>query len=223
MTEERSPVAEEVRERRKSAVDNLERLYTIVVVLALGKAVEAFLADHDRFRFSVALLAPFIAFVATLIPFYHGANRYLFSAYVFGDYGAAPRRMAALVDLLFFLVQAMIFFAMAIVITEPVVFFSFLVGQLLWDCIWIAVVHWLGSTLFPRILPWARLNIVTGACMAAVLIHPRLPGNQFLLALHDDTLRWCLLGVIAVGRTVLDYHFNWDFYWPTTPSETRDV
>lgn len=211
---------EENRERRRSSVDNLERLYTIVLGLALVRAVEVLLiGPGGGFAVQWRSLPMFVAFVATLIPFYHGANRYLFTVYVFLDYGEVPRRVTALIDFIFFFVQAMIFFAMALVIDDAATFYVLLTVQLLWDCLWMAVVQRLGSAIFATIFPWLRLNLVVSALLVAVLA-TRDFGNAWAgplwlpSELNDRTLWWGVATVIALVRTVLDYRGSWEFYWP---------
>jgi hypothetical protein len=34
---------------------------------------------------------------------------------------------------------------------------------------------------------------------------------------HVDTYRWIQMIVVAVGRTVWDYSWCWDFYYPRAP------
>jgi hypothetical protein len=150
-------------------VDNLERLYTIVAALALTSAIERLVLDRgtatlrhfDVQSISVeyASLLMFVGLVATMIPFYHGANVYLFETHVFGP--DIRRPLAALMDFLFFFTQGLLFFFASRVIGDPELFFWVIVGVLIWDCIWEMFVYLSGESNFSQIRRWLYLNVAT--------------------------------------------------------------
>ncbi len=206
-------------ERRRQSVDNLERLYTIVAALALTSAIERLVLDRGtatRRHFNVqsisieyASLFMFVGLVATMIPFYHGANVYLFETHVFGP--GIQRPLAALVDFLFFFTQGLLFFFASRVIGDPELFFWVIVGVLIWDCIWEMFVYLSGESNFSQIRRWLYLNVATSMLLFIVLVTPLLP---------DGLLRWGFAATILVVRSALDYVLNWSAYWPREALES---
>jgi hypothetical protein len=212
----------ERRELRKSAVDNLERLYTVVAGLSLTTGVQRLLEGPGSASGPSALpglpgpslptlglaqdaLPMFIAFVLTLLPFYHGANRYLSATYVFSRSEHPPRPLTAIIDFVFFFVQALTFYAMALMLRDPTWFFWLLVAVLLLDCCWIVFVYFNSPTSFGAIRWWLYLNIATAFLLSVMIATPLLP---------DDLRRWGLASAVAVVRTMVDYGRSWSFYWP---------
>lgn len=203
-------------ERRRQSVDNLERLYTIVAALALTSAIERLVLDRgtatlrhfDAHSISVeyASLFMFVGLVATMIPFYHGANVYLFETHVFGP--DIRRPLAVLMDFLFFFTQGLLFFFASRVIGDPELFFWVIVGVLIWDCIWEMFVYLSGESNFSQIRRWLYLNVATSMLLFIVLVTPLLP---------DGLLRWGFAATILVVRSALDYVLNWGAYWPGEP------
>ena len=213
--------AERLSERRRHSVDNLERLYTIVAALALTSAVERIILDRgtstarhfDVQSISVEYgsLFMFAALVATMIPFYHGANVYLFETHVFSA-PTSHRPLAALMDFLFFFTQGLLFFLASRVIGDAQLFYWVVVAVLVWDCTWEMFVYLSGESSFAQIQRWLYLNLATSLLLFVVLVTPLLP---------DDLRRWGFATVILVVRSVLDYVLNWSAYWPTgTRSES---
>jgi len=124
-------------ERRKSSVDNLERLYTVVAALALTTAVGQLLRESATGELADAVvrianidvyyatLPMFLTLIVTLIPFYHGANRYLYENYVFITHDAnkpdaRSGGSVALIDFLFFFVQSLLFYLMSLIMREAI-------------------------------------------------------------------------------------------------------
>src|SRR5690349_850145 len=72
----------DAKEARKRSVDNLQRLYTFVVGLAVTEMLRRML---NPLATDYAVWLMFTAFLFTVVPFYHGANRYLDATYVTGE------------------------------------------------------------------------------------------------------------------------------------------
>ena len=102
-------------ESRKRSIDNLQRIYTFVVSLSVAEALRRVLADLPKVPELDVWLRLGVVLV-TVIPFYHGANRYLDATYVTGERSSV--RYALLVDFLFLFVEAILFFVLSLVIRE---------------------------------------------------------------------------------------------------------
>lgn len=208
--------SDEKRELRKRSVDNLQRLYTIVtglsLTVAVGRLIGVSANDLSSLQGRVSgvdlrseALPMFVSLLVTLLPFYHGANRYLDMAYVFTDDGSQPRPLAAVVDFVLFFGQAVIFYTMALVLADPVWFYWLFVALMATDGLWLAFVYFHSPANFSRIKWWSFLNWPTAVVMFVIMATPLLP---------DDFKKWGLATFAAVARTVLDYLLQWSFYWP---------
>ncbi len=210
----RMPAVDPKQKYRERSVDNLQRLYTIVAGLSLTTAVAHLVVPDPESRAVVHIaqisinadvLPMFITFVMTIVPFYHGANRYLDHAYVFMDSGVAPRPLVAMLDFGFFFSQALIFYSMGLGITAPTAFYGLYVIILLVDVMWISLVYIAHNAAFNDVRTWLVINTITLAIAFVMLNTPVLP---------EDVTRWSFLAVLSIARTVLDYGLNWGFYWP---------
>src|SRR5262245_6898700 len=110
---EEESMSSNLQEARKRSVDNLQRLYTVVVSLAVTESLRRLLANFGTGG-SVAGLKEWLMFVSlifTLVPFYHGANRYLDATYVTDERSA--KRSALLIDFIFLFCEGLLFFGLA--------------------------------------------------------------------------------------------------------------
>jgi len=79
-----SSEAERIKER---SVDSLQQIYAVVIALAIAQAIQSLLKDPvsgavlARIQILVGLPA-FVAFLVTLVPFWHGMNRHLDRCYL---------------------------------------------------------------------------------------------------------------------------------------------
>src|SRR6476661_3705790 len=77
---------------RTRSVDNLQRLYTVVISLALTEYLRRLLTQsaeaNEATGYNGWLM--FVSLIFTVVPFYHGANRYLDATYVTGERAAKP-------------------------------------------------------------------------------------------------------------------------------------
>lgn len=196
---------------RRNSARNLQELYTVAVAAALGFAAErAVSVTGDDTRFDMDAIWPLIAFLATLIPFYHGAVRHLESTFV--DEPTRPalegrrvRRGTLLADFLLLFAEGFIFIAIARTLTDPEMAARWLLFLLVFDALWGVGVNYLGydppkSALR---LPWVIINTIAAPMLLLALI---LPGNSITLPL--------VFGGLVV-RTVIDYWVSWEFYFPS--------
>jgi len=193
------------------SVSNLQTLITVVISLALIQAIESvvsFQGDPVSLSINIKLLVTtFLVLIVTLIPFHHGANRYLDETYI--DKKRARRPMTGLVDFFFFFVEAGIFYGMALSISEPRFFFFLLVILLGIDVAWLLFVLVNDYETFKKIKHWLWLNLIM---IILVLV---FRAGTFMPDAFD---KWFVLGIIAIIRTGLDYKLEWPFYWPAFDS-----
>jgi hypothetical protein len=69
------------------SVDSLQKIYSVVIALAIGQAIQTLLIDRTTGTLAVPGVVlgrtpAFLALLAILVPFYHGMNRHLDVAYI---------------------------------------------------------------------------------------------------------------------------------------------
>jgi hypothetical protein len=67
----------------------------------------------------------------------------------------------------------------------------------------------------------ASFSAVTALIVVLVALHMIAGAARSPAAEHVDTYRWMLLMVVAVGRTVWDYSWCWNFYYPQDGGKQR--
>jgi fumarate reductase subunit D len=76
----------QVKEKILRSVDSLETIYAVVVAFAVTKAIEGVLLSGESSNINLSLLLKhlpeLVAFVVTIVPFYHGMHRHLNRVYV---------------------------------------------------------------------------------------------------------------------------------------------
>lgn len=203
-----------LQDARKRSVDNLQRLYTVVVSLAVTqglKGVMELYGDHrpttthppTTYWFMLGTL------IVTIIPFYHGANRYLDATYVTEERRA--KHWALVVDFFALFLEGVLFFALASLIGKTVPFLILLAVLFAFDIIWVGVTRLTGEDT-PEgdrgYRCWALVNLI--AVFVVLLIGlSRVP--EFW---HYEAAPELILLLVAVVRSYLDYHLAWHFYYP---------
>ena len=91
-------------EARKRSVDNLQRLYTVVVSLAVAEGLKHLLIPKTGVPITSTDWLLFSSLLATVVPFYHGANRYLDATYVTNERKA--KHNVLILDFLVLFVEA---------------------------------------------------------------------------------------------------------------------
>lgn len=194
------------------SVDSLQRIYAFVVALAVARSVEAaFVLDGDLV-WAPDRLPALIAFVVTVVPFFHGMNRHLDRCYV--ERHDPHVQGALLADFAVFFLEAAMFFALATSIRSGLDGFLILAAILALDTVWGMISHWIhyrDDASSSR--AWAAVNAVFA--VAIVLVY-------FWDGYADAAKPW-ILALLAVARTVVDYKVSWAFYFPpgSVGSRTR--
>lgn len=199
-------------EPRQNSVTQLAELYNVVIGIALSLAIVNLIDESARpLPIHKDRLFGFIVFLVTVIPFYHGAVRHLFSTYV--EYGGSSRirNGALMLDFVLLFLEGCALVAMALLLGDIEVFLWGYVSLLIIDSAW-GFLAWLAFTgasgQFAE-KKWMFINCVTGL-LIVVLMPLFLNGASSSF----DVRELGALLAVAIGRTIADYAFCWNFYFP---------
>jgi hypothetical protein len=199
---------------RELSVVNLQRLYAIVMSLAIAESLRRLLSDYGNsgslpaFASSVAV----VSLLITAVPYFHGANRYLEAMYITGE--SQVNSGTLMVDFVALFVEGLIFFVLAVVIDQTRVFVTILALLFLFSSVWIGVryVAAIKGRKPPVIVSWPIANLVAAICLLT-LVWSELPRwSPWPPAIFMSVA----LGVTSLARTVYDYYSGWDFYMPSS-------
>lgn len=188
------------------AVESLANIYAVVIGLALAQAIETLVVKSPSSGIGVDIgktcegLPPFVALVATLVPFWHGMNRHLDRCYVTKT--GSPIQKAILLDVFAFFFEAILLFAAAWCLRDSLGTFYCLGLLLVVDMMWglgSHFIHFRGEA--SHVIKWAGINIGAGFFAS------------FAFALPFQGKVWLLM-LIAIVRTIADYWLCTDFYFP---------
>lgn len=204
-------MSDEMAEAQRRTIDSLQRLYVVVVALAIAECVRRFLVDTGTGALGMRLdLVPtFVALLVTIIPFYQGMNRHLDHAY-HGDTPSRAKSGALLLDVVVFFALGIGFFALAVMLGEPKWFFRALMGVLGVDVAWGVLSHlihggvdsWRSSSS----MCWSLINLIA---IVALLVSEM--STLFASPAYASM-------VIAILRAIADYWISWSFYFPKSAS-----
>jgi hypothetical protein len=205
------------------SVDALERLFAVVVALAITIAIQKVLFDKDGklyvwydsasktyplMKMLLDRLPMLAAFIFSIVPFYHGMNRHLDRIYVERDVPASKAGFLV-VDFFVFFLESCLLVAFAALVDTGNYGFIVLVLLLAVDAVWCFATHGIHyGAISPSTIRWGWIN---SSAVAALLF------VYFSNVFPDGGARtWALCGV-AIIRTVVDYIVCWDFYFPPSP------
>ena len=197
-----STEGERIKER---SVDSLQKIYAVVVALAVTTAIQSLLKDPVAATL-LALsqimtgLPAFVAFLVTLVPFWHGMNRHLDRCYL--EKKSAVVQGALLLDFVTFFIEASLLFAAAWSLRSGIYSFAALGALLLVDMLWGFIsyqIHFPGQKSHVRM--WSAINLVAIVIAILVVDYPFQHKSIVLM-------------VVAILRSIVDYGFCWDFYFP---------
>ena len=200
-----------------NSIRNLANLYTIVIGIALTLAVSVVIDPKDGLR-SITLVSAllFVAFVLTLLPFFHGALRHLDDVYIEND-SSHIRVGVVIVDFSLLFLHALAFLILAELLRRPADFIWFLTCLLTIDVLWgfSAYAGFSSKKAAPAESRWAIINLVFVAIAALYLISNDIfpityTGNEPKLA--------SLVAIACLLRSVVDYIWCKSFYFPSTTS-----
>ena len=197
---------------RELSISNLQRLYAMVMSLAVAESLRRLLSDYgDKGELpEFASIVAVFSLLITAIPYFHSANRFLEATYITGEHQV--KSVTLMFDFVQLFVEGIIFFVLAVVIKRPQVFFTTLAILFVSSSVWI-VVRYLTTTKEnkpPIIWSWPFANFMAAICLL-ILVWPNLLGwNPW----PSSTAMSVALGATALIRTVYDYYSSWDFYLP---------
>jgi hypothetical protein len=199
----------EVKEKIQRSVDSLETIYAVVIAFAVTKAIETVLFNPANNNLDFHRLwdnAPgLVAFLITIVPFYHGMHRHLSRTYI-EETASTKREGFLLLDFFIFFLEACILLVFASSLGAGIKAFIPLAALLTVDLIWAIIAHgihyneWKNSPW-----KWSAINLIT-----VVALFFFLYSNLF----SDSITRIWGLAILSICRTIADYVFCWNFYFP---------
>lgn len=203
----------------KRSVDSLQRLYAVVVGLAVTICIQQVLFDGGKLHpwlneatkqyfltdILLARLPVVLAFVASIVPFFHGMNRHLDVVYI--EDGMDPHKEGFIViDFFIFFFESCMLVALASMVASGDDFFLVLAVLLVVDACWAFMTHYIHYCgVQPSTFRWFAINAVTVFLLLAIYY-----SNTFTIGPRKT---WALAS-IAILRTVCDYVACWRFYIP---------
>ncbi|HEY6251864.1 MAG TPA: hypothetical protein VI685_18045 [Candidatus Angelobacter sp.] len=192
----------------RDSIRGLKEFYSGVLALALYEAIRGVAETHDvlrtlQFRFFL------LAFCATLIPFYHGLMRYFDDSYL--SDAPEPKPASFMFDYLLFCVLGGLLVWMGAIFGtgfDGDYFIRVYAALLAMDVVWGFMTHFLTNN-FKKVKYWLWLNfgVLVVIALLWAISHP-FQGYQITVFL-----------IIAPVRSILDYAWNWDMYFPKISGE----
>lgn len=217
--------------KQASSVRHLQALYTIVAGLALSDAIGWLFRDGRTDGTGlwewVLLLLMLVAFIVTLIPFFHGALRHFDDVYLIEQQSRPVHRASLAFDFGFLFAESCLLFALAHHIDRTDIFLEFFVALLVVDIAWGVVFRWklletegLRAALAVLVrsdhqnrevqVVWGRNNLLFLGIIGIV-------GFGALLGVNPPPLLdGLIVFILAVLRTYFDYKESWEFYFPSS-------
>jgi hypothetical protein len=206
-------------EARKRSVDNLQRVYTVVISLAITESLRRLLSQlggTGKLPDSAAVVAV-ICLIVTIIPFYHGANRYLDSTYVTGERSA--KQGALMLDFIALFGEGLVFFILSLLIENTVLFFTLLAFLFFFDSFWVWLTKLSSSNHVDKgqeYKIWASVNNFSAVILLLLFAKNIFQWNITL----SPTIQITITLFTVLGRTISDYATVWNFYYPIPQDET---
>jgi hypothetical protein len=190
------------------SVKSLQGIYAIIIALAMGQAINTLIKvpNTAQLRFWIDItpqLPAFAAFVALLVPFYHGMNRHLEICYI--EKTAKVVKAALPIDFVVFFLESALLFAFAVSLDARLEGFIILGILLVFDCIWVItshLIHYRG--LDSTIVWWAVLNVATAI----------LGFLNFKNQMYTEDTKLILMMFLSFARTGVDYWICRGIYFP---------
>jgi len=196
----------DAKETREKSKDALKAVYYVIIGLAITEGLsKIFLCEgtfrglqvFDSSRLPYTLLLIF-ALMPTICRFVHGASIHL-DMY-------SEKYYKPLLDFICFLIQASLFYMMAITLDRPLYFLVFFMGMLLFDAVWLIVlikVKYIKFDSTNKQWLWSDSTVIF---------------LFFLIFLKDRTisrpLSVAMICIVSMIATCLDYYMNKKFYFP---------
>lgn len=197
---------------RQHSGKSLVNLYTVIIGVSLTYGI-AGLIDPAKGLASMTTSSVllFLAYLATLFPFYHGALRHLDDAY-FENSEAVDKRGVLVVDFCLLFLHALGFVILSVLLKRSIDFAHVLLVVLSIDVVWGLFTYFgaAGKKSFNATLKWALLNFFAVGIGCGYLAMNGLLDRQAKDSMGLDVL----ILVFALFRTAVDYLVCGPFYFP---------
>lgn len=198
--------------KMQNSVRSLVNLYTVVIGAALSVAVTGVIDTTKGLEAATSTsICLFIAFVATLFPFFHGALRHLDDAYI-ENKNSHIRDGALVIDFVLLFIHALAFLVLSLLLKKPNHFAWGLVTIFSIDVIWGGFTHFAASSRNTDTaeFKWTVINFVFVGAIGAYLVK-----NDIYLGDMAEPIKLAVpIVFIAILRSVVDYVWCRDFYFP---------
>ena len=198
--------------RMENSIRSLVNLYTVVIGAALSLAVAGAIdINKGLSSLSAVSILLFIAFLATLFPFFHGALRHLDDTFLENP-NPNLKTGALMIDFALLFLHALAFLVLSQLLKKPADFAWFLIAVLTIDVVW-GLFTLFGSTVAGKFSPESRWTIINFLFIAATSFY--LIDQEIYLGAPavPDKLAW-LVAIGCVVRSTLDYLWCRDLYFP---------
>jgi hypothetical protein len=208
--------------QQQSSVRHLQALYAIVSGLALTEAVSELARETENQLPTLRTVMLMAAFLATIMPFFHGGLRHLDEDYLI-EPKATMKRFALPVDFVLLFVESVLVLGMAHRLANPAHFLAFLVFLLVVDIVWAFVMPLLIDCSSPREvfasfwsgrrfsqdpeIAWGQNNVLF--LVVAILAWIAIDNADW-----GTTTDAAIVMIFALARTANDYRVSWPFYFP---------
>ena len=189
----------------------------MVAGLALTLATTKLFDESAAMPLRLDVLPYFVAYVFTLVPFYHGAMRHLDITY-FEDKKANVRAGALMFDWAFLFIESCFLLGLAYLMQKPTAFGWALCIFLGFDCLWAFIANLGFAPKAKQNRPewkWATINFVAVCILVLTLVVAGAVETKLGLL---TSFRWILILVVCVARTIWDYAWCWSYYYPSATS-----
>lgn len=125
------------KKKRSDSVQSLISLYTVVIGVALTYSITGlFESAKGLASITSSSICLFIAFIATLFPFFHGALRHLNDSYIHNTNNNI-KNTALIIDFILLFLHALCFVILSLLIKLPAQFAWVLFLLLCFDVFWV--------------------------------------------------------------------------------------
>jgi len=158
--------------------------------------------SNQPFQIPVDHLLLFLSFLATAIPFYHGALTYM-------QRTASDVGRRTMFDFLVLLFEAFVILVLSVSSSSPLSFVTWLFILFFVDTLWMLISLHDGRTDPPPAV-WLYLNV-------SMLLY--VATGALLGVVQDDPTFLGVLAFVTVGRSIVDYLVAWPVYFPLRSAE----
>ncbi len=196
------------------SVNHLQILFSIVFgisITTLLSKITTIINDigYKNMKIYIPYLLMGLSYFILVIPFYHGANRYMDQTYILNN-DKNEKRFSLMIDFFFLFFEGVIFLILSLLIKNIHWFYIIICLLLFYDFLWVGL-----SFLYnnceqikknnTKYKWWGICNVITGII---ILLSNSINIWTDVIYLH------IFIFILLFIRSVLDYILVWDFYFP---------